>query len=135
MRPSRPTACHLALVRDKETVSAVLNDLAGCPVGEGDDGRPARQRLDHDHPERLGPADRHQQGGRAREQPLLRLASDLAHVRHVPPVELGRDLRFEERPLPGLNRAGQDQRQAGAPRGVDRAMRTLDLCLRPIQRR
>ena len=59
---------------------AVDHDLLRGALGERDDRRAAGERLDHDHPERLVPADRHQQRRGARVQLLLGGAGDLADV-------------------------------------------------------
>jgi hypothetical protein len=75
---SRSAAAICSSSSTRKPLTPGLDDLARRTLGERDDRRPAGQRLDHDEPERLLPADRHQQAPGAGEQVPLALALHLA---------------------------------------------------------
>ena len=116
---------HLVLVGDEEARHAVFDDLGRRALGEGQHRRSAGHRLDHDHPERLRPADRHQERVRVGEQPLLACAADLADVGDLLAVEMRLDLLGEEPLLARLHDAGEDQPPPHGLRDADGALRAL----------
>src|SRR5262249_10352511 len=99
---------RLVDVVDDEASEAVLDDLRGRAVPEGDDRHAARHGLDHDETEGLRPADRKQQGARLAEEGYLGCLVDLADeldrrvieerghdlgvISFVDAVDFGRDL-------------------------------------------
>ena len=62
---------------------AVVDDLGRRTGRCRDDGRPARERLDHHEPERLGPLHGVEQRGRSPDEVELVLLAELAHVLDV----------------------------------------------------
>lgn len=98
---------------------------------EGEHRRAGGERLHHHHPERLRPADRHQERERLREQPLLVGSADLADVAHRAPVDVRLDLLGEEALEARLHGTGEHQRAAGRARHLDGAMRALLRCHPP----
>ena len=116
---------HRGLVLDEEAGPAVTHQLAGRARGESDHGGAAGQRLDHHHPERLLPADRHQQRARAGERRALERPADLTEEADTIAVDVRRDLAVEEVLLARLDDAGEHERHAGRARRGDRAVRPL----------
>jgi len=116
---------HCRLVLDEEAGPAVDDQLRGGAFFEGDHRGAARQRLDHDHPERLLPANRHQQPARPREERALPRPPDLAREADPLAVDMGGDLLVEEGLLTGLDDPRQDQWSIRESGDVDRPMRPL----------
>jgi hypothetical protein len=113
------------LVGDHEPRDAVLDDLGRGTLRERDHRRPAGECLDHHQPERLGPADRHQQRAGALVEVALALRVGLADVLHAVAAELRLELLGEERLLARLHRPGEHHRRAGLAGRGDRALRPL----------
>src|SRR5215218_8024405 len=104
---------HRVLVVDHEAGAPMLDDLRRRALGERDHRRAAGERLDHHEPERLGPADRHEQRAGALEQVALALGVGLADVLDPVAAELRLDLLGEERLLARLHGPGEHERRAG----------------------
>src|SRR5581483_114934 len=81
------------LVGPDEAGDPLVDDLRRRPAGGGHHRRPAGQRFDHHHPERLGPGDRVEEAGGPAEQVDGVGGVDLADEVHAP---------SEPRPDPGL---------------------------------
>src|SRR2546425_10631585 len=76
----------------QEADLSVTHDLGNGAARAGHHRRPARERLDHRQPERLGPVDREEQRQRISEQAPLLGVADLADGLDQRMTELGPDL-------------------------------------------
>jgi hypothetical protein len=110
---------HVRLVLAEPAGATVRHHLRGGTLGKGEDGRAAGQRLQHDQPERLGPADGEKGGFGVGQEPQLLLVGHLAEV--LDPVAQERlDLSLEVRGLPRLaHLAGEKDGNARLPGGDD----------------
>ncbi len=108
-----------------KAVLAIEHDLAGGALGEGDHRGSAGERLDHHHPERLRPADRHQERLRAREQ-LLAAPPPTSPTNTTCGRRRAVDLAAEVLLLSGLHGSGEHEPHAGGSRCRDCTVRALD---------
>jgi hypothetical protein len=76
---------------DEVATDPVFDDFGCGAVGERDDGGAGAERLDHDHSERLGPSDRHQQPAGVSEQVEFDVAPDFTDVGDPLTVEVRGD--------------------------------------------
>jgi hypothetical protein len=102
-----------------------LEQLGHRAPGPCQHRRAARERLDHDHAERLGPVDREEQRTSAAEQRGFLRFSDLAEIGDVRLRHQFGDLRFEIRAIRRVDFGGHAQLHAGAPRDLDGAIQPL----------
>jgi hypothetical protein len=98
---------------------------SGGAFVEGDHRRAAGQRLDHHHPERLLPADRHQQPARPGEEGALAGPGHLTEEADRLAVDVRGDLALEEGALTRLDDPGEDEPAARQPRRLDRPVGAL----------
>jgi hypothetical protein len=116
---------HLVLVLDEEARHAVLDHLRCRALGKRKHRGARRHRLDHDHAEGLGPADRHEEGVGVGEQALLAGPADLADVDDLLAVDVRLDLAGEEALLAGLDHPSEDQPPPHGLGDADRPLGTL----------
>ena len=111
--------------RSHEPGDAVVDDLSRGTTWGDDDRRPARERFDHDHAERLRPGDGVEQADRVREQGELVRRPELTHVGDLV-AEQGLHRAGKPRLLGRLAHLGGDpQRHARAARDVTRRVDAL----------
>ena len=116
---------HRGLVMAEEARLPVLDHLRRGALGEREHRRAARERLQHDQPERLVPPDGEQERGGTREQLELLLVGHLAEVTDLV-GEVGLHLRLEVFALPRLAHLGRHQQGHPSLAGDgDGAMRSL----------
>src|SRR5262249_57423631 len=91
---------------DDESGPPVDQELGDGPARSGDDRRAARERFDHDEPERLWPVDREQQRLRLPEEPGFVRVADLADELDQWIVEQRPDVALEVSTVGGIDLRG-----------------------------
>src|SRR5207249_8665662 len=102
-----------------------VDQLGHGPVGRGDDGRAAGERLDHHHPKGLGPADGIEQATGMTEQVLLVVAADLTDELDTVVEQRGHHMLEVGELLRLLQLGGDLERHARGPGHLDRGVHAL----------
>ena len=115
----------------QEPGAPVLDDLGGGPLREGEDRRPAGQRLQHDQPEGLVPADGEQQGAGSGQELELAGVVHLTLV-HEAVVEIGEHVALVVGDLGRLPHLGRhDEGDVGLEGGLHGPVGSLVRCHAP----
>ena len=112
-------------VMDNKPCDTIFDYLGYGSARKGNHGRTAGHGFDHDQSKGLGPVDWKQQRASIAEKLALIGISDLTHELHEWICEQGLDLSLKIRPVGVVHFGGDPQRQTGATRDLDGAVRTL----------
>jgi len=124
---------HFVLRVADKTSDAVVDDLGNASLAKGNHRCAARHRFHHHQTERLGPADRKQQGRGIAQELIFRGASHFANEARMRWIQQRLDVLLVVAPVgahvgvavPQWLARGDPQRLAGSPRDLDRSIQAF----------